>query len=740
MQSIEYYAHSADGESTPSAKWQLLREHLEGVAKLAKGFAEATGVPGLPAAAEAAGWLHDLGKYRASFQKYIRGLSPMGSKAHKEAGAAFAVEQKNPHLMFAILGHHSGIPNKGDAVATARAPDGDGLPVWNDIREIAVLECPELAGLELSKAGATAKDHEFFTRLLLSCLVDADWTDTGEHERKYKGWPLYPKPPALEPAARLTRLLTAIEVKASEMWPSNPALAEIRQEILEACLTSAAEPKGLFTLTVPTGGGKTLSGMAFSFKHAATHGLRRIIYVAPYISILDQNAKVIRDSLGISQDDLDVFEHQSLAEPAGCIFANEKQTATAARRAENWDSPIVVTTNVQFFESLFSNKPGRCRKLHNIAGSVIILDECQTLPPDLVKPTCQMLKQLVDQLGCTVVLCTATQPAFDHETLKEHRLAAREIIPEGLKLFDRLKRVQIVWPVQRDERLTWEQVAKQMHGCDSALGIVNTKAAAKELFQNLKNLSQNVFHLSTSMCPAHRMAVLRVVKQQLLAKQPVFVASTQLIEAGVDIDFPAVYREMAPLESIIQAAGRCNREGLIPDAGGRVVVFRSEEGQTKIPNGWYTRGRDVVELLLAAGRQPRIDERDDIMDYFGRLYWTGELDPQNIVGMRAGLKFESCAEAYRLIDEDTVPVVVATWKEHEAEIELLLAALRARPNRANFRALAPYQVNMYQSAFARLPKGMAVPLSEKVDLMVWYGNYDGQIGVTSTVSEDVLVV
>jgi len=724
----EYFAHSSPHGTPPPVGWQLLREHLAGVASLAKQLAERTGVPDLPAAAEAAGWLHDLGKYRSEFQNFIRGLPPRGSKQHKETGAAWAAKGGDLPVAFAVLGHHHGLPDKDNAATSVQGPDG--LAVLSAVEQVARAECHALAGLPLVHRGEASAATDIFTRLLLSCLVDADWTDTSDHERRVKGWPEFPKAPSLNPAERLRSLLTFIEIQAARAKQKNPKIADLRRQVLDACLSAAEMPPGLFSLGVPTGGGKTLSGLAFALKHAAEQNLRRVIYVAPYTSILDQNAAVIRQSLGVNSSDLTVFEHQSLAEPQGPNLADEKQTSAAARLAENWDSPIVITTNVQFFESLFSNKPGRCRKLHNIARSVVILDECQTLPPDLVKPTCQMLQQLTTDLGCTVVLCTATQPAFNHESLRDdrrdHRLLPREIIPAELDLFSALRRVQIDWPA-RDARLPWAKLAARMLATAASLCIVNTKRAARDLFTELNQSSNAVYHLSTDMCPAHRLSVLAAIKSRLDSKQSVFVVSTQLIEAGVDIDFPCVFREMAPLEAIIQAAGRCNREGLLPDAGGQVTVFRSEK--ENIPGGWYRLGRDVLEAnFLAAGHAPRIDDAADVRDYFHHLYWKRSLDPKNVVGMRRGFKFESAAEAYKLIPDETAPVVVSTWKEHSREIEKLLTAVRDRPVRANFRALAPFQVNMFRTELARQPAGLAVPLSDNIDLLVWRGEYDSRLG------------
>jgi CRISPR-associated endonuclease/helicase Cas3 len=313
-----------------------------------------------------------------------------------------------------------------------------GRAVAGAIWQTAIEDCPELSSALLSPPPLRDSFHaDLFTRLVFSCLVDADWSDTAEHERKAKWFGPEPGPPRLDAENWLRQLLDFIAERAKAC---NPRIATIRDEILQACLEAAHLPPGLFSLTVPTGGGKTLSALAFALKHATAHRLadgqphfRRLIYVAPYLSIIDQNARVIRQALGAGNDEAAVFEHHSLAEPPGDEDANDTDREAAARRAENWDAPVIITTSVQFFESLFANKPSRCRKLHNIARSVVLLDECQTLPPDLVAPTCMMLKQVAAELGASIVLCTATQPAFDHADMPERLVNVREIIPKQLR-------------------------------------------------------------------------------------------------------------------------------------------------------------------------------------------------------------------------------------------------------------------------------------------------------------------
>lgn len=618
-----------------------------------------------------------------------------------------------------------------------------GAAVATTVWTVATTDCPELAALAyLSLAfGNDAFVWELFTRLVFSCLVDADWSATGEFYRRAQGLLSEPTPPPLAPEDRLAAVLTFVAGRAKQVGET--LVGSIRADVLGACLAAADRPPGVFTLTVPTGGGKTLSGLAFALKHAAKYGLRRVIYVAPYLSIIEQNADVIRTALGVASDAADVFEHHSLAEPLG-DEAEEKEREAAARRAENWDAPVVVTTNVQFFESLFANRPSRCRKLHNVARSVILLDECQALPPGLVSPTCGMLRQLAEPvdrggLGCSVVLCTATQPAFDHTKLGPDRLAATEIIPSHLDLFKRLKRVELRWP-DRNEKWTWPEVADRMLREPSALCVVNTKKAARAVYDELKNRGAvGTFHLSTAMCPAHRLVKLHEVRERLKRSAPTYLVSTQLIEAGVDVSFLAVLRELGPLEGIIQAAGRCNREGEIPNAGGKVIVFRSAEQE--MPPGWYALGYDKVEQALRANAPPRIDEPTDIRAYYERLYYSGELDERKIRDARSNFNFATVASAYKLIDDAGQPVVITVWHERQAELDALLARVRdpLMRTRSAFRALGRFQINIRFWEVDQLRvQGLVCPLAPDLDLLGWFGGYDPDTGIAGA-SDLVLI-
>ena len=385
----------------------------------------------------------------------IRGGPKSEQSRHKQAGAAAAAIRKRTDVAFAIGGHHGGLPDLAELQDLIKQPGGKDVAqqVW----PIAIEECPELQQeMPAWQAGNDRLTFDLLVRLLFSCLVDADWSDTGDFESAAGGYlasPIrrrwVPKPSSTASAPTAVGRQNSAPTSG---WPRSGKRSSTR-----AC--AAEEAMGLFAMTVPTGGGKTLAALAFALAHARRNGLRRVIYVAPYLSIIEQNAREIRKALQAEDDSELVFEHHSLAEPPGGS-PDDGQSSAAARRAESWQAPVIVTTSVQFFESLFANRPGQCRKLHNIAGSVVILDECQTLPPDLIVPTCSMLGQLTRIAHCSLVLCTATQPAWQQRPdLPEGLTGVREIVPPDLRLFERLRRAQVHWPAQGEPPLDWPDVA-----------------------------------------------------------------------------------------------------------------------------------------------------------------------------------------------------------------------------------------------------------------------------------------
>lgn len=753
---MTFYAHS--GRKPDLSDWQPLAAHLTNVARIAASFMrDAVSDEELVNLTFAAGLLHDLGKYRPEFQHMLKGLHPPRNKTyHKQAGAAKASDLANAPVSFAIAGHHGGIPNRVELLEAIVSDNGRAVAdqVWN----VACADTPDFNTLSLGSLNPKDVLHfDLITRIIFSCLVDADWSDTGNHQRTSRGLPPELPQAQLDGERWLANVLASIEQKASACREAH--IQQARASVLDACLTSAVGPQGVFSLTVPTGGGKTLAALAFALKHAIQHGLRRVIYVAPYLTILEQNEEAIRTALGFGENASEIFVHHSLADQRGDEDTESTDQNAAARRAENWDAPLIITTSIQFYESLFSNKPGRCRKLHNVARSVVILDECQTLPPKLVAPTCSMLKQIAEEFKTTVVLCTATQPAFDHDELQPNeRLSAREIIPQSLNLFDRLKRVQITWPRAKEDAIDWPDLVAQMTNTDEKPGtnagsqslcIVNSRRAAREIFEEFKKSTDDaIFHLSTSMCPAHRKVVLNEVRRRLRINLACHLVSTQLIEAGVDVDFPIVFRELGPLESIIQAAGRCNREGALRDANGRVTgrvtVFRSrrsidEPRKYFPPDEWYKAGRSTLENhFLNAGRFPQIDQPDDVREYFKRLYHSGNLDQHGIQDCRRNLKFAEVAESYQLIDPNSIAAIVATWEPQSVEVERLLERLRRDNSRANFRALAPYQVNLRYYELREVV-GSVAPVSDRLDTPVWYGRYDNDLGLNTDATDSLLV-
>jgi CRISPR-associated endonuclease/helicase Cas3 len=539
---------------------------------------------------------------------------------------------------------------------------------------------------------------EFWTRFLFSCLTDADYLDT---ERA-----LDPRRAAARPQEfNCELLLPLIEATIKRKRRPGSPLQKTRDAVVDACWIAAESKPGIFSLTAPTGAGKTLASMLFAIRHAALHkeehGLRRVIVVLPYTSVIEQNAEVYRGVFG----ERAVLEHHSNLDPDRVAGRRGQEiTEVHALASENWDAPLVVTTTVQFFESLFANRTSRCRKLHNVARSVIILDEVQSLPPEFLLTILDALKELTAHYGCTVLLSTATPPALIARPAFPDGLPdVAEIIPDPGQLARSARRVSFHWP-QSQLPEDWDALAGRIAAHPRALAVVHLRNDARLLAEKLSALcpGESVYHLSAAMCAQHRTDVLSQVRASLRSLQPCRLVSTQLIEAGVDIDFPVLFRAMAGLDSIVQAAGRCNREG--DPTHGEVHVFQAA---TEPPPGVLRRGLETMRVLLAA-RGTNLDPSDPVIceEYFRAFYHVTVRDRHGIQADRAGLNFATVASNFRLIDDLCTASVVVHYGD--SEDRLRRAERPDRPLRERLRALQPFTVRIYPQALARLKSVGAV--------------------------------
>ena len=621
------YAHSS--HSDEQGEWHRLSEHLEATGARAARFLEAVGCGQI---AKAAGLLHDLGKYSSQFQDRLSGGPHCD---HSTAGARVAIDRYGngdarkgslgKMLAYAIAGHHAGLadgvngekPRALQDRLAAQVPKLD--PVWEHEISLPKLSPPRLKLRDREMVGFGAA---FATRMIFSALVDADYLDTEAWYacREGRSVARTSHPPLSELLTRLDSHLDSLMSGATDT-----EVNRLRREVLIHAREKAAEEPGLFTLTVPTGGGKTLSSLAFALEHAVHHDLTRVIYVIPYTSIIDQTAHVFRDALavgGADSADFLIEHHSSFDEER----VSEREARDKLRLAmENWDAPIILTTAVQFFESLFANRPARCRKLHNIPSSVIILDEAQTLPLRLLRPCVAALDELARNWRASIVLCTATQPALAaNEGFRGGLDGVREISPDPTSLHRRLKRTRIC----RHGKLTDAELAEKLRDSSRTLCIVNTRRHARELYEAIREMEGSV-HLSTLMCAHHRSEVLDRVRRRLVNGAPVRLVATSLIEAGVDVDFPVVWRSEAGLESIVQAAGRCNREGKA--TVGDVFVFEPADVHGRKPPGDIPKLVDVARGILRRHKDPA--SPNAIRDYFREVYWIEDahLDREEIL-------------------------------------------------------------------------------------------------------------
>ncbi|MGA2622198.1 MAG: CRISPR-associated helicase Cas3' [Thermoguttaceae bacterium] len=708
-----YFAHSQNRAGVR----HCLVDHLTQVSGAARKLA------GKFEAGELGYWVglwHDLGKFHPDFAAYLECPEGRRGPDHSSAGAVHAAGFLDL-LAFAIGGHHAGLGSREDL--RVRIREKSTMPAVQEALALAQRAMPALAPgspiqahlpefltarSQAQPKDAVARVAEFFIRMLFSALVDADFLDTEAH--------FYPSQSSRRNVgADLGQLWAQLQQsQLSLISGTTGRINRARREIYQHCLAAATRPQGFFRLTAPTGAGKTRSMLGFALPHALQHRLDRVIVAIPYTSIIEQSADVYRGVFG--DEEGTVLEHHSAVGWGETGDAPVTAEQTWSRLAsQNWDAPIVVTTTVQLFESLFANRPGRCRKLHNLARSVIVLDEVQTLPPGLLEPILDALRQLVEHYHATVVLSTATQPALEESPYMRGLKDVQEIIPDPSRYFQELRRVCYEVPALT-ERWSWPRVAERMRAEPQALAIVNTKADAMALMDALDDAS--ALHLSTLMCGAHRRETLWQIRRRLQQGEPCRLVSTQVVEAGVDLDFPVVLRAVGPLDRIVQAAGRCNREGRLE--AGRVVVFDPLEGG--IPPGAYRAGYDLAAAMLRAG----LDLHDPAAyrQYFQRLYQQVELDAEGIQALRAKLDFPEVADHFRMIPADNVSVVVRP-PGHEREVDRLVEAISRQTDepRRLLRRLQPYLVNIYSHL---LPQYQRDGLLDELQtgLWRWCGGYD----------------
>jgi CRISPR-associated endonuclease/helicase Cas3 len=668
------------------------------------------------------GLLHDIGKALPEFQEYLRRLE---AGERLKSGPPHAIwgsvlwyvlcgKKAWQEICLPIAGHHAGLRAACD-LSLALAEFAQVHPETVDQLRSLLAGSGILGGVKLPPSRADGIALEFRVRMLLSALGDADFLATEEHFNPVKAasrgkWP------------GLAELWSGFEEKRGRLLrgrtASQEAVHKVRAEVYARCLKAAELPVGVFRLTAPTGAGKTLSGLAFALRHALLHpGLRRVVLAVPYTTITEQSAKVYREVLG---GDAVLEHHSSVREP----LEDEEGQSIAAVRArlasENWDAPVIVTTTVQLFESLFARRPGKVRKLHNLVGSVIILDEAQTLPLELLIPTLSALRSLVEDYGTTIVLSTATQPAFDDSPyLREFASPpGREIVPECAQHFLALKRVHYE---RRAVPLSWDEVAREVRGHQQVLVILNTRRDALRLLDALAG-EDGLLHLSTLLCGAHRRKVLDEIELRLVNGKPVLAICTQVVEAGVDLDFPVVYRALGPLDRIVQAAGRCNREGRMPEHG-LVVIFEPAEG--RVPTGPYRAGCEQARVMLDRDDVTRLHDPALYHEYFQWLFASVKLDKKGIQDCLEALDFPAVAEKYRFMD-DTVPVLVS----YEGLNEALVERWRWAPSREAWRGLQPFVVNLYNYESKKyVESGWIEELGP--GLCRWLGRYDCLRGISA---------
>lgn len=733
MKMPEFNMYLAHVKQDAASSWaeHHLEDHLREVGRLAAEMASGFDSESW---AKAAGLWHDLGKYRPAFQSYIKRASGYDPEAHIEqgkgkvdhstAGAIHAMrldKATGKLLAYMIAGHHAGLPDweTAEAGGSALSHRLDTGRSKGYLDEALMSDIPDdilKPYLKFNKPLGGSEGLHLWLRMLFSCLTDADFLDTekfmdpDKSSMRHANW-------SFQDLKNLFDAYMDEKARNSEQTVVN----QWRSRILQDCRRAAQEQSGIYTLTVPTGGGKTLSGMAFALEHAIKYHKSRIIVAIPYTSIIEQTAEQYREIFGEA-----VLEHHSNLDPDKSV----KENSRSRLASENWDAPIIVTTNVQLLESLFASRTSRCRKLHNITNSVIMIDEAQLLPPDYLQPILDVLRLLTEHYGVTLVLSTATQPALGSvkdsfgKTVLRGLDARREIISDVDALFEALARVEIEQPEDFNQRRTWEKLAEEISRYSCVLTVVNSRRDARELY---RLMPKGTVHLSAQMCGEHRSQVIARIKQKLKSGGAVRVVSTQLVEAGVDLDFPVVYRALTGLDSIAQAAGRCNREGKLDK--GKVVVFIPPKLS---PRGLLLYGEQATRSIWHGCEGDKLSHK--LFETYFRQYFAQEnpdkheIMPLLIKDSRQGIvQFRSAAQRFRLIDDAGQSILVPYGDEGFKWLDMLKSK---GPERYLMRKLQRFSVNIHEKEFEKLERIGAV---EELHPGIWglciTNGYDSELGL-----------
>ena len=724
---IDFMAHSENSRNEKHS----LSKHLHQTSFFAESFACKEDYKPV---FKITGLLHDLGKYQPAFQSYLENGGKRGSVPHASWGAGYARLCRLFEASIAIDGHHKGLPDnsawKSDTEAFNR---GEVTGFENVVK--AFISDTEANEEDIKKQNSLAltekSQREVFVRYLFSALTDSDWLSTEEHfEHDTFKMRLGATLPVDE---MISKLEVELSIKSTE-----GEINRLRNDARNQAIQKADMPCGFYSLALPTGMGKTLTSMAWALRHAKKNDLKRIIIVLPYINIIDQTAQILKAIFGEEW----VLEHHSSYNEGNHDSQDKMESCSSVQErkklaCENWDYPIIVTTTVQFFESLFSNRRSQCRKIHNIAESVVIFDEVQTLPKEVILPTLQMLKDVQAIMRTSFLFCTATQPAFEKRPGFDGISTIFPLIDDTAELYEKTKRVE--YSLLNDlKQVDYNGLLESVTETGgAALVIFNTKKAALEFYDRTKNLGnwERKYHLSTAMCPIHRKDVIKNIRDDLEAKRKILVASTQLIEAGVDFDFPVVFRAMAPLEAVIQSAGRCNRENTLGEMGGKVYLFKLQD--SGMPDKTYAACAGYAEELIKQDINQLHGDKIFNEYYAHVIQLYVDPDKYKINEARQQFNFETVNGAYHIIENITEGLFIYNYS---AESRQLFHSLEYKEflSRDDYRKMQAFTVQVYEH-FINQNRSMCKTMPQGFD--VWYGNYDSKTGISvAPIEADKLVV